>query len=196
MKKYLGIIFILSYATSFAQIGIGLRDSKFAHISYSFKNHYSIKIEHSIFSGKIETQYIRGIFSSNYLITDKIHFMGEVYYGTPYNITYYNCGGKLSANLLVTDRISIYATVNPHYDSYFHYITCYKIGSFYKLNSELDIFTCYSTIPEFRQKEKRLNGGLSFHVKNLKIWPYLSLPLETPIKSIRVLVNFNYMFKS
>lgn len=198
MKKQLLLLLILSgfCCNLLAQFNIGLRDSKYANISYLLKDRYSIGVEHSIFSAKIGTQYLRGIFSYCHPIAANTFVKGEIYYGTPYNRTFYNLGTKISAKTPIAGPVSIYATINPHYDSYFHYETFYKVGASCRLNSEIDFLAFYSTIPEYRQKEERLNAGLNFHIRNLMVNPYLSLPLEGPIKSIRVLIGFNYTFKS
>lgn len=195
-RAILTLIFcnIICYAKS--QINIGLRDSKYAYISYQFKKHYNVKIEHSIYSGKIGTQYIRGILSYDNQMVDKIQFTSDIYYGTPYNTTFYNFGTKVKVKISPIKHFNLYTVLNPHYDSYYHYKTCYIIGTALEINKEIDFFAQYSTIPEYRQNEKRFNSGLNFHVKNITVEPFLSLPLEQPIKSIRVLVNLNYRFIS
>lgn len=196
MKRFFAFLFFIfcMYNLLSAQIDIGLRDSKYANISYSFKNRYSIKLEHSIYSGKISTQYVRGILSSCIPLTKTIDVQGGVYYGMPYNGTYYNLGARIDAYIGITNRVRMLASINPHYDSYFYYKTSYKIGALCIINPEIDFVLCYSTIPEYRQVEKRFNAGLKFHVRNLRIYPYLSFPLEKPIKSVRVLVSFDYSF--
>lgn len=196
MKKHLLFLFLFIglYCKLYAQLNIGLRDSKYANLSYLIKNRYSIGLEHSIFSAKIKTQYIRGVISYSHPITSNAFIKGEVYYGTPYNGAFYNLGTKISIYLPIASFMNVDTAINSHYDSYYHYKTFYRVGVSCKLNSEIDILTFYSTIPEYRQKENRLNGGLNFHIKNLRVTPCLSFPLDGPIKSIRLLISFNYCF--
>lgn len=195
MKRF-WILFLYCFiqVCIYAQIGVGIRDTKYANLFYVLKEHYTFKLEHSIFSGKIGTQYLRGVFAYQQTFGN-FQMAGSVYYGSPYNGSYYNGGIKIDALFHVMPQLGVTASLNPHYDSYYHYETCFMAGISVKVHRDIDVIAQYTTVPEFRQKENRGRLGVNFHVKNLWVEPSVSIPTTGPIKTIRMLVDFGYVFK-
>lgn len=194
-RKILTAICLLLPLMMQAQIAIGMRDSKYVNVTYTTKSSLGIGLEHSVFSQEIETQYIRGMLSYASSFRN-FGCKANLYYGTPYDGAYYNCGMMLSANYGVNKTITLMASLNPHYDSYYEYKTCYNAGVSLQLCNEIKAWVMYSTIPEFRQDEKRIKAGLDFTVQNLSVSPFLSIPVEGKVKSCRLLVNAKYSFKT
>lgn len=188
------VLFLLLPLGMKAQFSIGLRDSKYVGVSYTHKNSLGIGLEHSVFSQEVKTQYVRATMSYANLLNG-FDYKAGIYYGTPYDGAYYNCGMMLSANYGISKAISLMATLNPHYDSYFEYKTCFDAGASFRLCTDISALLSYSTIPEFRQDEKRVKVGFNLTVQHLSVSPYLSIPAEGPVKSARLLVNINYVFK-
>lgn len=178
-----------------AQFAISLRDSKYVGVSYTYKEKYGVGLEHSVFSQEIETQYVRGYLNYTRSWT-RFDLDAKLYYGTPYNHDYYNCGMMLSGRYKPFQSFEIMASANPHYDSYFDCEMCFEAGALVKLSTDIGLYSLYSTIPEFRQKENRVKVGLHLNVMNLSVSPHLSIPTEGPVKSVRLLVNCSYVFSA
>ena len=193
--KFIAIIFFWTVFPTLAmsQLSLNLRDSKYVGVSYLLNNGFGLSLEHSVFSQEISTQYVRGN-----LLFDKslgsIDYKIATYYGMPYDAAYYNFGTDLSGEFPLNRTVKVFIGLNPHYDSFFKYKTCFDAGANFHLHKDVGIMASYSTKPEFRQNEKRIKVGLMLKVQNLSVYPYLSIPLEGAIKSFRLLVNLNYVF--
>lgn len=198
MHKKSIIIFILCFfcIKGFTQISLGLRDSRYARIGYTFRKHYNFYIEQSIYSSKIKYQYFRCYLGYS---TELNNFLlkGDCYWGSAYNRTYNNWGIIAKCSYQIIKPFKLNVMVNPHYDTYFKFKMCTEAGLNIQVYKDIDAIVAYSSIPEFRQSEQRLRTGLNFHVKDyLWVTPILSFPLTEQIKSFRVLVSFGYTFKN
>lgn len=76
------------------------------------------------------------------------------------------------------------------------YNTCYEAVAGVSIVKAINLLAGYSTIPEYRQSEKRALVGFDFHVGHLNVSPVLSLATTGASKAnrLRLLMNFNYQF--
>ena len=64
----------------YAQVGVGLRDNQYVHIGYTWKEQWNVTLEHSVFSQKFSTQYVRFLLSYKQQIQEhKILYMDFVF---------------------------------------------------------------------------------------------------------------------
>ncbi len=197
MKKcvlFVVLSFVMSL-TSLAQFGVGLRDTRYVNVNYTFKNRMGIELEHSVFSEKFKYQHVRlsGFYS---LPVKNFEFQVKPYFGTLYCGDYYDLGAFVNARYRVLKPLVLCGTFNPHYDSGFEYKTCFMLGAECNVYKDLSVVAQYTTIPEYRQSEKRIRGGLKFDVEHLWVQPMISIPVESgKTKSVRVSVSMGYQFK-
>lgn len=194
MKKacFLLLAAITCPLIALAQFGIGLRDNNYAYLSYTLHDSWMFKIEHSAFTESFKYQYFR--INAGYLKNVwKAEIEGTPYFGTTYKNNFYNLGLQASVTLHAVKWIDAKVTVNPHYDSFYGYNTCFLGGVAVNATKNISIIAQYSDIPEYRIKEERLRVGFNFHVRNLSVSPILSVPINSDSKS-RLLVSFDYRF--
>lgn len=192
MKKSIVVLILLLAQSLMAQVYLGLRDSRYAGIGYVFSSKYDLKIEQSIYPEDLEYQYFRlnanAIFSSaNLMLSYKL------YYGLLYNRDYYDVGGNFRIAYDFMKRLNTYADLNPHYDSGYSYKMNYGFGLKVRVYKGAGLVAGYSTIPEYRQSEKRIRAGLIFEENTLSVSPMISLPAEKELTTMRVLVSINYV---
>ena len=178
-----------------AQLSIGFRDNRYIYGEYEIKDRFSVKLEHSVYSEKIECQYLRGYFGYGGSIGTQFDYELAPYFGTVYNGKYYSGGVMVGVNYCMLKWLKISAMLNPHYDSGYKYTTCYMSGLSINVWKELFLVGKISNIPEYRLAEDRLYLGLSVDMGRLSVSPMLSIPIdEKTIKSARVLTSFQYTF--
>lgn len=190
-----GIILLFMFSQyAHSQIKIGLRDNQYGQLGYTWKSFWKIMLEHSIFSQKLNTQYIR--FSLSYIRQWKdLGLEIYPYYGTLYNGDFYNTGLALNLQWQFIKKISIEGVINPHYDIGFGYNTCFMSGTNIYLYKNISFVAQYSTIPEYRMKEGRFRTGVYIAVGGLTVMPLLSIPIDDHSgKHIRLLMGFEYEF--
>lgn len=196
MNRYLILLFSLLVVclNGKAQISIGLKDSRYAFLNYTLKDHYGFRIDQSLYSSKISTQYLRGTvgYHSDF---DSLKLEGDAYFGSAYGGAYQNYGASASVVYHPIKWMSLIGTANPHYDTFYGFDFCYKAGIIGHVHKDIDLLAYYTTIPDFRQSEKRVRAGFNFHILNLQVEPTISLPLVKPIESVRVQVCCCYTFE-
>lgn len=195
MKKILVLILFVSiYAVGFAQWSIGMRDNRYGNVAYELDDKWEFKIEHSIFSEKLQFQYVRTNVGYKQSLK-KFTFWGSIYGGIVYSGDFYNAGLNVKAEYKPIDRFKIEAAINPHYDSGYDYTTCYQGGLWFNAYKALSIVASVSNIPEYRDAEDRAYLGFSFDVGPLWVSPRISIPIEdSSVKSMRVLTSVKYEF--
>lgn len=197
MRHWLIIFCLLITLPGFArgQFDVGLRDSRFIYGQYTLGNHYFGRLEQSVFSEAIANQYLRG-YVGYVARPDKWELKASGYFGSTYNRSYHSEGALLIARFSPWKRLWIKGVLNPHHDSGIGYNTCYEAVAGVSIVKAIDLLAGYSTIPEYRQSEKRAHVGFDFHVGHLNVSPVLSLATTGGSKAnrLRLLVNFNYQF--
>lgn len=198
MKNYRWIavvsaIFILSTVSVSAQVFLGLRDNQYVSVGYTYRQFWSVKLEHSVFSQEFSTQYVRFMLGYRHC-GERIGIEVIPYYGTLYNGDFYNVGVEFSGQWRMLRNWGIECTANPHYDSGYDYKTCFMVGTNLHLYKAISAVLQYSTIPEYRMKEERVKFGFEFKVNELCVIPLLSIPIDSSGKNMRVLCNLRYQF--
>ena len=178
----------------YSQLNVGLRDNRYAHIAYEFKNDWEAKLEHSIYSEKIGFQKIRAYMTYSHTWSN-FTLKANVYGSTLWNAGYQDFGANLSAGYRILKLWNIEATVNPHYDTEYNYKTYFNVSTDVQIIKNLGIIAQYTTIPEYRLSENRVRAGLLFSYGGLYVTPMLSIPVDGEVKSLRVLCSFEYKFK-
>lgn len=197
MKKTLITLMlaVIATMTAGAQWGIGLRDNRYVYADYTLRNHYTFTLEESIFSEKIQFQYLRGYVGYKNAWRD-LQYQAQAYFGSTYNGSWSSGGIMLQGRYKLWDRLIILGKLNPHYDSYYHYTTAYLGGLGVSITRQLDILAAFANLPEYRISERRVRLGLDFHVENLTVRPFVSVATQGAYKAknLRVTVDFNYTF--
>lgn len=192
MKKFIAVLILLLAQSLMAQIYLGLRDNRYAGIGYVFSSKYDLKIEQSMYPEKLGFQYVRLNANANFSAAD-LMLSYKLYYGLLYNRDYHDVGGNFRIGYNFIKRLNVYADVNPHYDSGYDYKTNYGFGLKAKVYKGAGFVVGYSTIPEYRQSEKRIRAGLIFEENTLSVSPVISLPAEKDLTTMRVLVSIDYV---
>lgn len=194
MRNIVLSLMLMVSLTSLAQFGLGMRDTRYVNVNYTFKNRMGIELEHSVFSEKFKYQHVR--LSAFYTLpVKKFEFQVKPYFGTLYCGDYYDLGAFVNARYHVLKPLVLCGTFNPHYDSGFEYKTCFMLGAECNVYKALSLVAQYTTIPENRESEKRVRAGLKFDVSRLWVEPLVSIPVEgMSHKSVRVAVSMGYQF--
>lgn len=196
MKRILSVIIMsLLCVTCFSQISVGIRDNRHVYGQYVLKKKYSFKLEQSVYAEKLGYQTLRGYigYRSNYR---GLVYSAEAYLGSTYNGSYYTTGGFARGRYAFVDRLFVDVALNPHYDSTIGYETCFAVGAGFVITRDIDIVAGYTTVPEYRLSEKRVQGGFDFHVAGLTVSPRLSIGTSgvNKAKTLRALMSFSYEF--
>lgn len=199
MRKVILFFFIsIVCLNAFGQISVGIRNNRFINATFLYKDHYSARLEQSIFSEKFGYQYMRGYLGYQTTFGNVLQLFGTAYFGSTFNRFYCSTGASVHVRIHPYRIIILDAKINPHYDSGFGYTTCYYAGIGSYITKQIDFLIGFSNIPEYRMPEKRLSVGFDFHIKNIKVLPKLSLNLnsEDGPKSLRPIIDFEYTFHS
>ena len=178
MKRNVLILLMMSLAcfNLSAQLGLGLRDTRFVNVNYTIGGKYNIELEHSLYNEKFSKQHVRLSFSYK---TDISHFTIKCkpYFGTIYSADYCDLGVRLGATYHI-GRVDLGADINPHYDSGYKYTTCWRAGASCRVYKELRLVAEYTTIPEYRESEKRVRAGFRYGTERLWVMPLFSTCIE------------------
>ena len=189
------LIIVITSLHALAQMSVGIRNNRFLNVGFIYKDHYSVKLEQSVFSESLGLQYMRGYAAYQTAVKDFI-LKGSAYFGATFNRLYYSTGFSADVRYRPHRLIIVDGRLNPHYDSGEGYTTCYYGGIGCGLSTTIDFLLGFTNIPEYRMPEKRLNIGFDFHVRNLKVVPKLTLNLSSNSgpKSLRPIIDFEYTF--
>lgn len=185
----------LSVPAASAQVSVGIENTRLVYGKYTYKDHYSAKLNVSVYSEKIQFQYLRGTLGYDTQVKN-CHLGAEVFFGSSLNRFYYNAALNLSADFLLFNRLLLEADVAPWYDSGYGYKTCYQAMAGCRITDHIDVKVGYSTLPEYRMAEGRIRAGFDFHVSRLYVAPYVSIGprAEDGGKNVRVVFGFGYQF--
>ncbi len=182
----------VGYFLAEAQCFIGMRDARYVNAGYSFSNGLTVGAEHSIYSEDFEYQKIR-IFAKYYHAWENMSISTSVYGSTLWNRDYQDYGGAVTLRYNLLKIWGIEASINPHYDTHYGYMTCYTLGSDVRIIDNVALVGQYSTIPEYRLDEKRVRVGLRLTKGNLSITPMVSIPVGNDSQEeVRMLCNCSY----
>lgn len=192
----MSLLCVMSAITVSAQWSVGMRDNRYVYGQYLLKSHYLFKVEESVFSQKISSQYLRAYVGYRGTVNQVIEYTGTAYYGHTYGSYFYSAGARVDLRYGFCKRLFVEGSLNPHYDSGYGYNTAFKVEAGASLSSAINLMAGYTTIPQFRECEKRVYGGFDFHVGRLCVTPVFSLPAAdfSEIKNLRVQMGFEYEF--
>lgn len=176
-------------------LGAGVRDSYYIFAQASYAGHAFLKAEHSVYSYDAKYQYWR-LYAGGNASVPYAAFEGSAFYGRTWCGSYWSAGALLTARVLPPGPVSVFATLNPLYDSGLDYQTCFSAGASVRIFKPVSLRATYTTIPEFRESEKRLKAGVEVKVGGLSVVPELSIPVESENRSrrLRLLMSFSYIF--
>lgn len=196
MKRLLTLITAAACALcACARFEAGVRDNRHVYASYTLRSHYVFKIEQSVYAEKFGYQYIRA-YAGYKGAAASLSYSGQAYFGTAYNGSYRSFGALAGARYGFLKRLSVDARINPHYDSGYGYKTCFSAGAGVGITKAIDFVAAYTTIPEYRMSEKRVQAGFDVRVGGLCVSPRLSIAAEgaSKAKTLRALMSFSYVF--
>lgn len=194
LNRMLFLFAFFAYSSSiFGQFSIGGRDNRYVYGKYKWDKGWSVKLEQSIYAETIGWQYMR-LYTGYEFFYKCIDVLLSPYYGFVYNRNYYSTGGHFLLTVHPLKQVHITGILNPHYDSGIGYGTYYGICAQVDVTSQVALCAKYSDIPSYRMKDKRVNAGCVFKVKNLMAFPQISLPAEGKLNNIRMIVDFSYVF--
>lgn len=195
MKRFflISVITALFGVCANAQVGVGMRDSRYVNVQYKFLKNYAVKLEHSVYSEKFKSQYVR-LYASYERTIGLFELKAEPYFGMTYSNSYTNGGISVEAAVRPLKWLGVNAAVIPHGDSDLGYATCYNAGLDFWCSRHIAITGAFTNRPEYRMPEKCIRAGAKIVSGKLWAHPELSVPTEGNVKSVRVLVSLGYEF--
>lgn len=205
MKRLLLIVFYFyAWATISGQsVGLGLRDNQYIHACYINQHKWLIGYEQSLLNVRIKEQSGR-IFAGYIFEKDMWTIMGITYGGIEYAGNW-QAGGAIVKGGMIKKRMSIGATFNINYDSYFDVQLNYDIDVHFAIlrkitenldKKQLDFCVSWGNLPEYRDNIKYLRVGMRFMNNNLWIQPEFCMPhiLNRSSNYLRVLCSFGWIW--
>lgn len=179
--------------TSEVSLQPGVRDNKLITLDADFAGGWHAGAEHSVYYTSWKYQYWR-------LKAGYRRDFGPVgadlsaYYGKTWTNLYYNAGVRLDARVNIANRLSVGAAANPNYDSAEKWEMCFNAGAGVRFFRELWATAEYSTIPIYRQSEKRVMVGVMCKSGPLWVHPRVGFPCEGFVKRASIYVSMGYVF--
>lgn len=192
-KSIFFFFFLLSCIELQAQVFLGIRDSRYFQAGYQFEHGTYLNLEHSAFSEIFQYQKIR--LGGGYTHNRKDFTLDTNLYGsTLWNGGYHDAGLYIMGDYRIRKPWKIDVALNPHYDTELGYQTCFFVGTSVNVHRDIALTAHYSTIPEYRESEKRVRIGAKLKVANLWVHPVISIPATKDTKNFRVLCSMRYLF--
>lgn len=184
-----------AYCAPARKLGAGVRESYYVNVGASVADHAFVRAEHSVYSYEARNQYWR-LYAGGMARVPFVSFEGSAFYGRTWGGSYWSAGALLTARALPLGPVSVTATLNPLYDSALKYHTCFSAGLAVKVCKPVSLLASYTTIPEFRESEKRVRAGVEVSVGGLRVRPELSVAAESEhrSRSLRLLMSCSYTF--
>lgn len=202
MKRFAFMVLLLANVLiAGAQVGVGIRDSRYAFAGFRANSGLYVQLDHSLYSTRFPRQYIRpNVGYSNTFMNDKLGVYGVAFAGINYQTSFFNAGADIKASYQCHERLAINATFYPIYDSFFDFQPCYQGGINVKAHKNVGILAEYTTVPVYRESEQRVRVGADFRMgehkngNSLQATPLLSFPVEKEERTMRIEVSIKYNF--
>lgn len=196
MRKALLLLFFLSIC-AFAQnthYFLGVQNSKYAFAGIENPNRFGFSIKNSLFVEDLEYQYVRAAIFYNFQLPFNIGGRYTLYSGIRYNRDFYDFGGNLHLKWNVFDKLlQIESSFLSYYDSDLGRKICYLVGIQTMFLKEIGVFAGFKNIPEYRDSEQRIYGGLVFDVPRILVKPEISIPINNEWETTtRISISFTY----
>lgn len=193
--KLLVLIALLLPLGAAAQFEAGLRNSRFVNVSYTLRDHFSFRLEHSVYAEKFGFQEV-GLSAAYRNEWRGLGYGVRVSGSTSWNGDYQHAGLKAHLSYSFFRRLLVFGCVNPLYDTDYKYKTCFSAGASCNIVKGIDVLASYTTVPDFRKSEKRVHAGFMLRSGQLYARPVISVPItgNTRFKSLRVLASLGWTF--
>lgn len=174
---------------------VGLRDTRYVYGSYFPIKGLGLTLEQSLYSVAIGYQRTGITVGYRHSFPFGLWLGGTVSGASTWKGSYQLYTAGLEAGYSFKP-LFLSGTVMPSYDTGLFYYTAWKIGAVIDLTNHISLNLAYSTIPEYRMSEKRLQAGFGFWVKQLQVSPRLSFSMgdHRYFQDLRVLVSMEYEF--
>lgn len=194
IRQLLCVVVLFTAIVANAQWGIGVRDTRYVNVSYTFHHNWRAKLEHSVYSENFKYQYIR-LYMAYTRQFGRFTFSGEPYFGMTYANSYRSMGFNIDAEARILPWLFAGAGVTPHYDSGMGYKTLYKGFVGFDCTKHIAVIGTFTNRPEYREPEKRIRGGVRFAVNRLWVLPEISIPVgSSSSHTLRFMASMGYTF--
>lgn len=194
MKKILLMtVLALTALIAGAQINIGVRDTRYINIGYTYRSTWSVRLEHSVYAEKLNCQYIR-LYAGYEKTLGIVTIQAEPYFGMTYNNSYSNEGIAVGAAVRPLKWLRAECAVVPHHDSGIGYKTCYNAAAEGWFNRHIALTATFTNRPEYREPEQVVRFGFKFESGPLWAHPQMIIPTEGRPKTVRTAVSLGYTF--
>ncbi|MCH5215467.1 MAG: hypothetical protein J1F10_00895, partial [Muribaculaceae bacterium] len=140
------------------KFSLGIENNRLIFGQYTYKDHFTAKLNVSAYSEKLSFQYARA--TLGYKTSLNLFLLeGKYFFGSAFNGSYYNTGVILNARAKLVRRLLVGATIAPWFDSGYKYNTCWNAEVGCVITRHIDIKLGYTTLPEYRMSENRIIGG-------------------------------------
>lgn len=195
MKKLL-VIFLLLTTCVFAREAnyfLGFQNSKYAFVGIETPYRFGIAIKNSVFVEQIEFQYVRAAIFYNFFAPFGLSGQYRLYSGIRYNKDYYDIGGIVDLQWkLVVNLLQVSGSFLSNYDSDLGVKEAYCVELQITPFREIGLFAGMKNLPEYRNTEQRVYGGIVFDVPHMLVKPEISVPTNSELAATRVSVSFVY----
>ncbi|MGM9864045.1 MAG: hypothetical protein ACI305_07285 [Lepagella sp.] len=185
---------LLTACAANAQWGVGIRDTRYINVNYTFADRWRVKLEHSVYSENLKDQYVR-LYMAYTQQLGRFTLSGEPYFGMTYKNTYRSLGFNIDAEVRILRWLFAGAGFTPHYDSGLGYKSLYKAFVGFDCTKNIALMGTFTNRPEYREPEKRIRGGVRFSVGRLWVLPEVSVPVgDGSSHSLRFMASMGYSF--
>lgn len=195
MKKFLLIIItsaLFIYANGTTSALFGMRNSNYGFMGIQ-KNCWGLVYENSLMVQKPKLQYGRVAAFYNTELPFDLSINYALYGGMRYDQEFYDYGSRISVTWEILHQyLSLTGTWQPFYDSDYGFHYGYLAGLKTFVLPEIGLFANFKNLPEYRNIERRAEGGLIFKSGNLMVAPQISTPIDGQTRLTRVSVSFLY----
>ena len=194
--KYILLIFVVMFSVGHlsAQLSVGLRDTRYVNVSYSFLKNYSVRFEQSVYAEKPKCQYFR-LYTSYFRYINFFKVSVTPYFGMTYGDIYKSLGADIDVSCTPVSLLTVKAGFTPHYDTGLDYSNLYLASIGINCNKQISLIGTFTNRPEYRAPEKRLRAGVRFTVGKLWVLPEVSIPASSQQgRGLRMLASMNYEF--
>ena len=193
MKIRIVALLLASATLLFAnsQLFMGMRNQRFLFSGIQYRA-YGVAYEQSLFNQDPDQQHgSLGLFAE-YTLPLSVTLWYAVYGGMQYDADYYDYGGEVGMVWDAFDYFGLKARYRPFYDSDLgtHYGYLVQLQTFpFK---EVGFYAGLKNMPDYRDVERRVFGGMLFDVGRLEVYPEISTPVHGSFEWTRVQLNFIY----
>lgn len=164
MKKFIMLVVLavgMVTPASSQTIFVGLRDNHYARVGLEEKHGFGAMLEHTAFSTKFKLQSVNVRLGYSHAWT-RLKVDAGLYGGTQYRNGYKRAGVVGGMTYSPLSWLKLKGAVMYNYDTFYKSDVCFSTAASLRLFKYACLETGYTDMPEFRQREKRVNCGLRF----------------------------------